>query len=413
MARRPADPATTDPADRPATYRDVFAVAEFRWLWAALVGSVIGDQLARVALAVLVFDRTGSAGLSALTYALTFLPDIAGGPLLGGLADRYPRRRLVVGCDLARAALVAMMAIPGAPLWVLCVLLVVVQLLAAPFQSARSALLATIMTGDKYKAATGLSVVTGQGAQLIGFVSGGTLVAALGASQALALNAASFALSAVLLQLGVKERPVPTWDGPTARPSWWGSLAAGARLVWGNRKLRYLTALVCVPGFYITVEGLAVPYAATVGGGAAAAGVLFAANPAGQVVGILLFSRMAPSKRLTILGPLAIGTCVPLMACVFSPGLWVTVALWALSGLSAAYLPTAQATFVQDIPDAQRGQAIGLARTALIVSQGIGVLAAGVAADSVQPSLVVAAAGVLGVLFAVGAARGYQRAVAA
>jgi MFS family permease len=405
---RPTDPAPTGPADRPATYREVFAVAEFRWLWAALLGSVIGDQLARVALAILVFDRTGSAGLSALTYALTFLPDIAGGPLLSGLADRFPRRRVMVSCDVARAVLVAFMAIPGAPLWILCVLLVVVQLLAAPFQAARAALLASIMTGDKYKAATGLSAVTSQTAQLVGFVTGGSLVAALGTSQALALNAVSFALSAVLLQFGVRERPVPVGDDPAAKPSWWDSLSAGARLVWGDRRLRYLTALICVPGFYITVEGLAAPYAASVGGGPLAVGVLFAANPAGQVVGILLFSRLTPSRRMDLMGPLAIGSCVPLVFCAIEPGLWTTVALWALSGVSASYLITAQATFVQDIPDAQRGQAIGLARTALIVSQGIGVLVAGAAADRWQPSLVVAAAGVCGVAFAAGAARGYQ-----
>lgn len=407
---RPTDPTTTDPADRPATYREVFAVSEFRWLWAALLGSVIGDQLARVALAILVFDRTGSAGLSALTYALTFLPDIVGGPLLSGLADRYPRRRVMISSDAARAVLVALMAIPGAPLWILCVLLVIVQLLSAPFQSARSALLATVMTGDKYKAATGLSTVTSQSAQLIGFVTGGTLVATLGTSQALALNAVSFALSAVLLRVGVKERPVPAGTGPAAKPGWWSSLSAGARLVWGDRRLRYLTALVCVPGFYITVEGLAAPYAAALGEGSVAVGVLFAANPAGQVVGILLFSRMTPSRRLAWMGRLAIGTCVPLVFCALEPGLWITVALWALSGLSASYLVTAQATFVQDIPDAQRGQAIGLARTALIVSQGIGVLVAGAAADRWRPALVVAAAGVLGIAFAAGAARGYRRA---
>jgi MFS family permease len=407
---RPTDPAITDPADRPATYREVFAVAEFRWLWAALLGSVIGDQLARVALAILVFDRTGSAGLSALTYALTFLPDIVGGPLLSGLADRYPRRRVMVTCDAGRAVLVALMAIPGAPLWILCVLLVIVQLLSAPFQSARSALLATVMPGDKFKAATGLSIVTSQTAQLIGFVTGGGLVAALGTSQALGLNAASFAISAVLLRIGIKERPVPVGADPTAKPSWWGSLSAGARLVWSDRKLRYLTALICVPGFYITVEGLAAPYAAVVGGGPLAVGLLFAANPAGQVVGILLFARLAPSRRLSWMGRLAIGSCLPLVACAIEPGLWTTVALWALSGMSASYLVTAQGAFVQDIPDAQRGQAIGLARTALIVSQGIGVLVAGAAADHWQPALVVAAAGVCGVVFAAGAARGYQRA---
>lgn len=406
---RPAD-RTTDPADRPATYREVFAVAEFRWMWIALLGSVIGDQLARVALAVLVFDRTGSAGLSALTYALTFLPDIAGGPLLSGLADRLPRRRVMVGCDVARAVLVAVMAIPGAPLWILCVLLVAVQLLAAPFQSARIALTATILTGDKYKAAIGLSAVTGQAAQLVGFVVGGGLVAAIGTSRSLALDAASFALSAVLLQLGVRERPVPAPENPAVKPSWWGLLSAGASLVWSNRRLRYLTALVCVPGFYITVEGLAVPYAAAAGGGAVAAGILFAANPAGQVVGILLFSRLAPSRRLALMGPLAIGSCAVLVVCVIDPVLWVTVTLWALSGVFSSFLVTAQATFVQGVPDAQRGQVIGLARTALIVSQGIGILVAGTAADHWQPARVVAAAGVLGVAFAAGATRGYLRA---
>ncbi|GAA0930487.1 MFS transporter [Kribbella koreensis] len=407
---RPHEPSTTDPADRPATYRDVFAVAEFRWLWGALLGSVIGDQLARVALAVLVFDRTGSAGLSALTYALTLLPDIAGGPLLSGLADRYPRRTVMVGCDVARAGLVGLMAIPGTPLLILCVLLVAVQLLAAPFQSARIASMATIMTGDRYPAAMGVSAITLQLAQLAGFVAGGTIVAGLGASKALIINAISFAVSAVVLRFGIKERPAAAGTEPTAKPSWWGSLSAGARLVWQNRRLRYLTALICLPGFYISVEGLATPYAATLGGGAVAVGVLFAANPAGNVIGVLFLSRLTPSRRHALMGPLAVGASAPLIGCVFSPGLWATVALWMLSGVCSSYLITAQTTFVKDVPDAQRGQVIGLARTALTVSQGVGILAAGVAADSVRPALVVAAAGVLGVIFASGFAGGYRRA---
>jgi len=396
--------------ERSATYAEVFAVAEFRWSWVALVGSVVGDQLARVALSILVFDRTGSAGLSALTYALTLLPDVISGPLLGGLADRYPRRRIMVVCDAARAVLVAAMAIPGVPLWVLCVLLVAVQMFAGPFQSARSAFLAMMLSGDTYRAAVGLSTVTTQAAQLVGFVLGGTIVATLGPSRALGLNALSFAVSAVLLRLGLRERPVPLGDDPAARPSWWGSLVAGARLVWGNRRLRYLLALCCVPGFYITVEGLATPYAASVGAGAIAAGILFAANPAGQVIGILLTSRIAPARRLSMMGPLAIGTCAVLIGCVFRPGLELTVLLWMVSGMCASYMPLAQATFVQEIPDAQRGQVIGLARTALIVAQGMGILVAGAAADQWNPAMVVAGAGVLGVIYAAGAARGYRRA---
>ncbi|WP_165554272.1 MFS transporter [Kribbella capetownensis] len=406
---RPAESARPDPADRPATYGEVFAVTEFRWLWGAQLGSVIGDQLARVALAVLVFDRTGSAGLSAVTYALTFLPDIAAGPLLSWLADRFPRRRVMVWCDLTRAALVALMAIPGAPIWLLCVLLVAVQLLAAPFQSARAAMLPDILSGDTYVLASSVSNVTAQAAQLAGFVTGGTLVAAFGTSQALALDAATFLLSAVLVRLGVRDRPLPTATSSADRISWWGSLSAGARLVWGDRRLRYLIALACVAGFYVSVEGLAAPYAAVVGGGPLAVGLLLAANPAGQMVGMLLLTRLAPARRLALMGPLAVGSCLPLIACLIHPGLWVTVALWAVSGLCSSYQLAANASFVLTVPDAQRGQAFGLARTALIVSQGVGVLAAGAAADRWHPASVVAIAGALGTAVALGAAIGYRR----
>nr|WP_238351148.1 MFS transporter [Kribbella shirazensis] len=371
----------------------------------AQLGSVIGDQLARVALAVLVFNRTGSAGLSALTYALTFLPDIAGGPLLSGLADRFPRRRVMINCDIARAVLVAAMAIPGASLWILCILLIAVQLLASPFQSARAALLPSILTGDRFVLASSVSNITAQAAQLAGFVTGGTLVAAFGAGNALLLDAATFGLSAVLLWLGVRERPLP--ETTETRAGWWASLSAGAQLVWGDRRLRYLVALACVAGFYVSVEGLAAPYAAVVGGGPAAVGLLLAANPAGQMVGMLLLTRVAPPRRLTLMGPLAIGSCAPLIGCLAQPGLWVTVGLWFVSGLCASYQLAASAAFVLNVPDAQRGQAFGLARTALIVSQGIGVLAAGVAADRWAPAVVVAAAGICGILVAAGAAYGY------
>ncbi|MET9269687.1 MFS transporter [Kribbella sp. NPDC003557] len=401
---RPVHP-PTDPAEQPATYGEVFGVAEFRWLWLAQLGSVIGDQLARVALAVLVFDRTGSAGLSAVTYALTFLPDIVGGPLLSGLADRYPRRRVMICCDIARALLLAAMAIPGTSLWILCVLLVAVQLLASPFQSARAALLPSILTGDKFVLASSVTNITAQAAQLAGFVTGGTLVAAFGAEKALLADAATFALSVLLLKFGVRERPLP--QSADARPGWWESLSAGARLVWSDRRLRYLVALACVAGFYVSIEGLAAPYAAAVGGGPVAVGILLAANPAGQMVGMLLLTRAAPARRLTLMGPLAIGSCAPLIGCVVEPGLWVTVVLWMISGLCASYQLAASAAFVLNVPDAQRGQAFGLARTALIVSQGVGVLAAGAAADRWSPGLVVATAGIVGVLVAAGAAYGY------
>src|SRR5918992_385903 len=69
------------PPEEQATYREVFAIGEFRTLWLAQALSYIGDQLAQVALAILVYHRTGSPLLTAVTYALTYLPPIVGGPV--------------------------------------------------------------------------------------------------------------------------------------------------------------------------------------------------------------------------------------------------------------------------------------------------------------------------------------------
>src|SRR5215831_7107936 len=98
-----------------ATFGEVFAVGEFRALWLAQVLSVAGDQLARVALTLLVYVRTGSALLAAVTFAASVVPAFIGGITLSGLADRFPRRRVMLVCDLARVVLVVVMAISGMP----------------------------------------------------------------------------------------------------------------------------------------------------------------------------------------------------------------------------------------------------------------------------------------------------------
>src|SRR5919198_6164712 len=110
------------PPEKQATYREVFAIGEFRTLWLAQVLSYIGDQLAQVALALLVYHRTGSPLLTAVTYALTYLPPIVGGPVLSGLADLFPRRTVMVVCDIARATIVGLMAIVVMPFGGLCAL---------------------------------------------------------------------------------------------------------------------------------------------------------------------------------------------------------------------------------------------------------------------------------------------------
>ncbi len=148
-------------------------MAEFRPLFGSYVLATVGEFLARLALTVLVYERTGSPLLSALTFAISYLPWVVGGPLLAALADRLPRKRVMVVSDLARAALVALMAVPGMPLPALLVLLLLVSLGNPPYEAARSALTADVLTDDRYAVATSLNGVVQQLAQVIGFLLGG------------------------------------------------------------------------------------------------------------------------------------------------------------------------------------------------------------------------------------------------
>jgi len=396
-----------------ATFADVFAVAEFRALFLAQLVSVAGDQLARVALSILVFERTDSAGWAAATYALTFLPDLLGGPLLSGLADRFPRRRVMVCADLARVVLVAAMAVPGMSLPLVAGLLVCVQMLNSPWGAARAALLPQVLAGERFVVGTAVFSMVTQTAQVLGFALGGLIVAWLGPGGALAVDAVTFAVSAAVVRFGVTSRPVPERpesSGSPKKPGWAKELRAGTALVLCDRELRALVALACVSGFYIAGEAVAAPYAAAIGGGAASVGLLFASYAVGNVTGMALLARVPHAQRTQLLRPLAVLACAPLMACALNPGLGVTLALWFCSGAAGAYNLTASTLFVQAVPDARRGQAFGLAVTALRVAQGIGVVLAGITAEHLPPHQVVAIAGALGVLAAIGAGLSWNKA---
>lgn len=374
-------------------FGEVFRVGEFRWLFLADIQSQLGDQLARVALSVLVFARSGSVFLTAAVFAVTFLPAVLGGLGLGHLADIFPRRTVLVTCDAIRAVLLGLMAIPCMPIAVVVVLLVLAVSLGSVFGTAESALVTELVDGERYAVATSVRIASLQISQLVGFAGGGVVVAWLGARPSLGLDAATFLLSAVVIRAGVRARQAalrPEHVGPPGRVD----RLAGFRAIVGNPQLRLLLGLSWLSGFTALPEGLAVPYAHGFGGGAASTGLLLAANPAGTLVGTLLFVRLFPAaSRRGLVGPLAVAGGLPLIACAGHPGLTVTVALWACTGLCAAYHSQIPVEFVQAVPNAVRGQAIGIASSGLYGIQGLGLLAGGLAATSLGVAYTVAASG--------------------
>ena len=393
----------------------VFQVREFRVVWVAEVVSIAGDQLARVALTVLVFNGTGSASLAAVTYALTFLPALLGGVLLTGLADRYSRRDVMVAADLVRAVLVASMSILGLPLWLLCTLLVMVVLLGPPHAAAQGALLPDILKGELYERGLAIRQISSQTAQLAGFAFGGLIVAAIGSSNALVVNSGTFVLSAVLLSMGLanRSRSDGTSSGEAAegRGGFRGIVAAIHDIA-ADPARRALVLLAWLVGVYVVPEALAAPYVAELGAGTVAIGLLMAADPLGSVVGAWLFVRFVPARtRERLVGALAVAAGLPLLICAFRPGVEASLLLWAASGFfSTAYFVQVQASFVQATPAAKRAQAIGIAASGLVASQGIAIMIGGVGADVWSPSVAIAMAGGVGASLSLVAGMAWRRA---
>ncbi len=386
-----------------AGYRDIMRVGGFRALFAAHALSVAGDQVARIAVALLVFARSGSALLTATSYAVTYLPWLVGGPLLSTLGDRMPRRTLMVRCDLARAGLVAVMALPGLPLWSLFVLVLAVTTLEPPFQSARAAVVPAVLGDQAFALGQSLMTATAQAMQVLGFVAGGIVTGLLTAQGALLLDAVSFLASAALLDRGLSAYAPVASPGPRSLT---GDLLRGVRQVFGHRTTRAIT-LIAWTGAAVGVvpDGLAVVYARAHGGGPVTAGVLTAALPFGYALGSLVLPRVT---RLTdwpaLLAPLALLQCAPLALTPLAGGVVVAGLLWVVAGIGATFMVVAYRLFVIAIPEHMRASAFGVTGTGVYVAQGLALTATGALAGVTSATVAVGVAGAAGMVVVAGVA---------
>jgi predicted MFS family arabinose efflux permease len=326
--------------------------------------------------------------------------------VLAAIADRLPRHRVLIAADAARAVLVAAMAIPGMPLPVLLALLFLVALGAPPFESARSALQADVLEGDRYAVASSLTNISVQLTQVVGFLLAGALVAVSSPGAALLFDAATFLLSAGWLWATLQRRPAPVAADDEGHRSLLHDAAEGLRFIARTPRLRAIITLLWVGTlFAFAPEGLAVPFARQLGQGTTGVGVLLAANPLGVTVGALVVGRLVgPARRERLMAPLVVLSLLPLVgagliATTAGPGQVAFAAVLVLmfaAGVGAAWSIPLNVSFVQAVPSAFRGRAFGVAVSGIYGVQGVGVLAAGALAEDLSPGGVVVVAGLLG-----------------
>lgn len=181
-----------------AELREPLDYRSFRRLWAAQLLSELGDWAARLALVVLVYGRTGSAIATAAAAACSLLPWLGPGQWIAAYTERFPRRRVMVGADLVRAVGFGLAAMP-LPLPFLLLVVFVAGLGTPPFEAARSAVRVETLPAPAYASSLALTGITVDASLIGGYLLGGGLTALLGAEPALLVNAATFAVSALLV----------------------------------------------------------------------------------------------------------------------------------------------------------------------------------------------------------------------
>ncbi|MFF4601406.1 MFS transporter [Streptomyces sp. NPDC001339] len=384
-------------------YRAVFAVAEFRYVFAAHLLSSLGVVVCEIALSVLVFRLTDSPLLSALTFALGLLPYVVGGTLLSAVADRYPARRVLVGCDALCAAAAVGMVVPGTPVAVLLALRCVIAAVAPVFAGTRAATLEDILgEGEPFVLGRSVIRIVNQSAQLAGFGAGGLLLAVASPEAVLAVTAATFTASGLLLRLGTRARPARDGAhddvGEAARGALLGASLGGARRLLADRRVRALLLLTWLPPTFVVIpEALLIPYADRLGVGPAGAGLLMCSMPVGAVVAeSLVGTFLGPEARSRLTFPVGVFAVLPSLGFAAEPSLGWAVLLLVLTGTGISYNFGVDRWFVAAVPGRLLGQAMTLTQAGRMTVMGLAMGAAGVAAEYAPLRVVMPAAGAVG-----------------
>ncbi|MDR1441753.1 MAG: MFS transporter [Bifidobacteriaceae bacterium] len=175
---------------------------DFGLLVAGQVVSVIGSATLRFALDLHVLDITGGADVFALVVALSALPGIAFTPIGGAVADRFPKRNLMIGLDAASAALVlaliVAMGLGQAPVSVIGLALAVLCLISSMYQPTVQASVPALVPQDRLADANGLVSGIGALSSFVAPVVGGALYGLVGIGTLLIASCAAFAASSLL-----------------------------------------------------------------------------------------------------------------------------------------------------------------------------------------------------------------------
>lgn len=355
----------------------------FRLLFLATLGSGLGTMLAVIALAVDVYERTGSgAWVSALLVA-DFVPTILIGLLLAPLVDRFSRRRLMITSDLVRLAAFLALPFAGSP-GVIVALALVIGFANGFFNPAAYAAVPNLVRDEQLPRANAILQTTTNLTWMLGPPAGGVLLAVWGPSVPYLVNAATFLVSALLI-VRIPERLLRS-EEPLSRGHW-RDLAEGFALV--RRSSALLTVLIAWTMVMLADAAINVSEVFFVRESLDSGNLGLGLMLGGAGLGLVIGSALAgPLLERAAVAPIY-GGSIAVMALGFgaaalSPSIVMALPMVVVAGIGNGAASVCNPLLVQrGAPDRLRGRAFSVVMSVNFVFLGAGMAVAGPATDAV------------------------------
>ena len=372
-----------------ASLRSVFGNPALRRIELALAGSMIGDWAYATAIVVWAYGE-GGAHLVGVWGAVRLLLMAFASPIGSTLADRLPRKVVLIGSDLTRSVLVSIAAALialDAPTLAILVLATLSSLIGCVFRPAQMAWMPSLArTPAELTAANGASSTIESLAFFLGPAIGALLISVTSIQTVLIVNVVTFVVSAILVSGIHAIQPVaedtPEGDGsdgegePEEKVGILREMGSGFTFIWQDRNLMMIAILVCaqtivagatvVLGVVLAVEVLE--------SGPQAVGIIDSMFGVGAIVGGFFAISRATQNRLA--GDLALGTALwslPLLLVVAYPSRVTVFAAVILLGFGNPLVDVNFATIVQRLaPNRILGRVFGAYEGALIATMALG-----------------------------------------
>ncbi|MBF0673278.1 MAG: MFS transporter [Salinibacterium sp.] len=352
--------------------------------------SLLGNAVTMIVVPLYVLELTGSVVATGVAGVFATVPMIVGGALGGVLVDRIGFRRAAIAADVASGVTVA--AIPllaatiGLPFWALLALVFLSGLLDTPGNTAKSSLVPDLAeaAGVALTRASGAAGAVSRTATMLGASLAAVAVVLLGPLNALLLDAATFALSALLLAFFVPAGAT----GHTEQRSegFWHEFAGGVRHLARTPVTRNLVLLIVVTNCLDAAGMLVIHpvYARAVSPDGEFLGVMIAFFAGGALTGSALFAWFGHRlpRRAMLVACFVLAGPPPYLAIALDLPLPAVLLVFALSGLAAGSInPLVYTVLYEQVPRAMRARVFGALTTGATAAMPLGSLLAGVAVD--------------------------------